>query len=231
MINRITGLIGIVLICIAIIVGIEKTISMILLSIGTSILASAIVSGLNEHYIIQQNDALKMTEQWGLKKIYQTRAEINCETNELLKTTQVLSICAMGMKGFRDAQGKNVEACILRGMRLRILTIDPNSDILSQIDNYEGVTVGSTKSDIEALVMWIRKLKEKEIFENQIQLKHYDNYPYEFYFNMDGVVFTGPYQNKTSQQTITYQYAARTLGSNKYEQLFESLWENANDAI
>lgn len=42
---------------------------------------------------------------------------------------------------------------------------------------------------------------------------------------MDGIVFTGPYQNKTSQQTITYKYDKNTKGAKVYIEYFDSLWE------
>lgn len=51
-INTITGLVGVVAILIAIVFGVDKTIPMVVLSIGTSVLASAIVSGLNSRYLI-----------------------------------------------------------------------------------------------------------------------------------------------------------------------------------
>lgn len=214
-----------VLILISIIVGVDKTISVILLSIGTSTLASAIVSFLNYRYLIRQNDATQIIDMWGINKIYSTRAEINVETNELLKHTKKLEMCAMGLKGFRDAQGKTIEERVKEGMFIKILTLDPDSQFLSIIDKTEGLIIGSTKTDIISLIEWVDKLKKLQIVENQILIKTYDHYPYDFYFNMDGIVFTGPYQNKTSQQTITYKYDKNTKGSKVYIEYFDSLWE------
>ena len=222
--NVITGLCGGILILIAIIIGADKIPAVILLSIGTSILASTVVSALNSRYLIQQNNASQLVEHWGIDKIYQTRDEINTETNGLLTHTKNLEICAMGLKGFRDAKGKIVEKRITEGMSLKILTLDPNSSFLHMVDQTEGVVSGATKADIESLIEWLTGLKELQIMEGQIQIKTYDHYPYDFYFNMDGVVFTGPYQNKTSQQTITYKYAANTRGANIYKSYFDSLW-------
>lgn len=222
--NIIVGLIGLALILVSIMIGSGKTISIVLLSVGTSVFASAIVSYLNSKYIIQQSNAAQMIEHWGIDKIYEARAEINSETNELLKNTRRLEICAMGLKGFRDAQGKLIEKRIMEGMTLRILTIAPNSNILQMIDQTEGVGVGSTKASIESLLSWVDGLKKRQIYANQIEIKTYDHYPYDFYFCMDGIVFTGPYQAKTSQQTITYKYLANSLGANTFKNYFESLW-------
>lgn len=225
--NTIVGLVGAVVILIAVLIGVEKTFSVVMLSVGTSILASAIVSSLNARYLIQQNTAVQTLERWGLERIYETRAEINAETNKLLQHTTTLDICAMGLKGFRDAQGKAIEKRISEGMLLKILTIDPSSKILLDIDQTEGVAAGSTQATIISLIDWIDELKKIQIRPNQIELKIYDHYPYDFYFCMDGIVFTGPYQAKTSQQTITYKYLANTYGAKTFIDYYNSLWEKA----
>lgn len=223
--NLITGLVGIVLILVSIIIGVNTTIAVILLSVGTSILASAVVTWLHSRYFFRQNNSSQLIQYWGIDKIYKTRSEINTETNELLKQTKKLEICAMGLKNFRDAQGKIIEKRISEGMFLKILTLDPCSSFLPIIDQTENVVIGSTKTDIASLLEWVRSLKKFQIVDNQIEIKTYDHYPYDFYFNMDGIVFTGPYQNKKSQQTITYKFSANTLGAKIYEDYFSSLWE------
>ena len=75
-----------------------------------------------------------IVEHWGLGGIYKQRAEINLFTNKMLKKANRLDICAMGLKGFRDAQGKVVAQRVASGMSLRVLTIDPEGDVLSEID-------------------------------------------------------------------------------------------------
>lgn len=225
--NTITGLFGTILILLAIVWGVDKIISMVMLSIGTSILASAIVSWLNSRYLLQQSIAVQTLEKWGLEQVYEVRADINKETNNLLQHARELEICAMGLKGFRDAQGKVIEERISEGMVLKILTIDPSSAILSDIDKTEGLSDGSTKESIRSLIDWIERIRQKQVKPDQIELKVYDHYPYDFYFCMDGTVFTGPYQAKTSQQTITYKYIANSYGANIFREYYNLLWEKA----
>ena len=55
-------------------------------------------------------------------------------------------------------------------------------------------------------------------------MKFYNHYPYEFYFNVDGVVYVGPYQDKTSQQTITFKFNKNSKGAKCYNEYFERLW-------
>ena len=223
--NIIVGLVGIVLILIAILIGYEKVLGVVLLSIGTSIFATSIVSYLNSRYLIQQSNRAQMVERWGLDKIYEARSEINPETHKLLRKTQNLEICAMGLKGFRDAQEKVVEKRVSEGMYFKILTIDPSSQFLSTIDKTEKASEGYTKDTILSLIQWVKKLQKMQIYDNQVEIKVYDHYPYDFYFCMDGVTFTGPYQTKSSQQTITYKFAPHSLGARKYKDYFDSLWE------
>ena len=225
LINLVVGLIGVIFILSAVLLGTEKTVSIILLSIGTSVFASAIVTWLNSRYLLEKSNAVQLMEQWGIGQIYETRAEINAETNQLLKTTKELEICAMGLKGFRDSQGDLIESRIASGMRLHVLTLSPTCAYLAKIDEEEGLVEGSTKASIEALLRWLNELKEKQIDNNQICVRFYDNYPYDFYFCLDGIVFTGPYQPKTSQQTITYKYRAYSYGAQLFRNYFNMLWE------
>ena len=226
LVNLVVGLIGVVSILAGIILGMDKTISVILVSIGTSMLASAIVTWLSSRYLMTQNRMMVMVERWGLGGIYKQRAEINAFTNKALKRANSLDICAMGLKGFRDAQGKAITQRVTAGMSLRVLTINPNSDVLSEKDKTEGLSVGSTKATIESLIVWISELKSYQTYDGQVELKMYNHYPHDFYFNIDGTVFTGPYQAKTSQQTITYRFNRNAAGARYFVEYFEELWSN-----
>lgn len=226
LVNLVVGLIGALLILVGILVGMDKTISVIIVSVGTSMLASAIVTGLSSQYLINQNRMTVMVERWGIGGIYKQRAEINAFTNKVLKRANSLDICAMGLKGFRDAQGKVIAQRVAAGMSLRVLTINPNSDVLSEIDKTEGLSVGSTKATIESLIAWITELKKYQTYDGQVELRMYNHYPHDFYFNIDGTVFTGPYQAKTSQQTITYRFNRNAEGARYFSEYFEELWSN-----
>ena len=72
LVNLVVGLTGALLIVIGILVGMDKTISVIIVSVGTSMLASAIVTGLSLQYLINQNQMTVMVEHWGLGGIYAT---------------------------------------------------------------------------------------------------------------------------------------------------------------
>jgi hypothetical protein len=225
LVNIIVGTVGVVLILVSLLEAIEDPAQTILLSIGTSILATAIVTGINARYLVSQSKTTAMIEKWGLGGIYTVRAHINTFTNKALLRADKLDICAMGLKGFRDAQGRNVEKRVSGGMNLRILTLDPMNPYLSEIDQREGIAIGSTKTTIESLLLWVSELQRKQKEPGQVQIKTYMDYPHEFYFCIDGTVFIGPYESKTSQQTITYRYNAHGQGARYYSDNFERLWK------
>ena len=204
MIDIILFLVGIVLILLS--VFIKNAIwSTVFISVGTSIIASVVVGVVSLKRIYKQERIKQMIEWWGVESLYDRRAEINTETNIFLQTANKLDIIAMGLKGFRDAQGETVKNRIEHGMKLRILTIDPGSPILNYIDKKEGNMNGYTKQTIEDLIDWLEDLKKHQRYNGQIELKTYNNYPSDFYFNIDNNIYTGPYQNKTSQQTLIQQ--------------------------
>lgn len=226
-VTTIIGLVGLVIIVFSIVYGTGSTLSVILLSVGSSILATTIISLLTYIYQIQETNALETIQKWGVAGIYETRAEINPETNELLKHTEVLEICAMGLSNFRDAQSDLVKKRISKGMSLKILTLDPNSPFLEDIDKAENRPKGYTKQSIEQLLVWLAELKPLQKNKGQIEVRTYNLYPHDFYYCMDGIVYTGPYLPKSSQQTITYKFLAKSKGAAYYQAHFEKLWCDA----
>lgn len=225
LVNVFIACVGIIIIFIATLF--NDIVYTVLISIGTSILATAIVTYLNSKYLMKQSVINEMIQAYGLDGIYKTRAEANLETNELLKKAKSLEISAMGLKGFREAQGRFIAQKVSEGMKIRILTIDPSSLYLSKIDEDESNALGATQRSIEELIEWVRKLKESAVLEGQVEVRTYDRYPHDFYFCIDGDVFTGPYHDKSSQQTITYKYLANTLGANLFTENFNEQWEKS----
>lgn len=218
-------LIGVILILISIIVGTEKVIAVIMLSIGTSILASCVFSLINSFYEAKEDEIKKLYKKWGLVGIYKTRAEMNSYSNKQLENANYLEICAMGLKSFRDAQSETIKNRVKEGMRIKILTINPESNYTFAVDKTEEVNTGSTKESINSLIKWVEELKIIQKYDRQIEIQFYDHYPYDFYFCIDNNIYIGPYQNKLSQQTITYRFMSDSEGYSYYKNYFNNLWE------
>lgn len=146
-VNIITGCVGIILILSSILMKVTNTCGIVFLSIGASILASAIVTFISSRYLLKQNHLSDLINRWGIQNIYLARAEMNPYSNELLKYTNKLDIIAFGLKGFRESQGIFIKDRVSKGMRLRILTINQESEYLIEIDNNENLSHGATKKN------------------------------------------------------------------------------------
>lgn len=225
--NIIVCFVGIFFILVSVIIGTGNTISIIFISIGTSILASGVISFINYFSKIREENYKHMLRYWGLSEIYKTRAEMNSESNKELKKAKTLEICAMGLKGYRDAQTPLIKSRVSKGLNIKILTLSPDSKYALEIDKTEGILEGSTKDSIKELIKWIDEIKKEQKYDGQIELRTYDHYPYDFYFSIDGNLYIGPYQNKTSQQTITYRFKKDSEGYKYYKNYFDILWQNS----
>ena len=124
----ITGLVvlivGVVLIPLDIFV--IKTETHLWISIGCSLIASALVILLNDFVV----DKVKINplDDWKIEKIYSTRAEKNADSDpELDKAHYQVDGIAFGLKSFRTKQTKRVESCLKRGVNFRLITMSPES--------------------------------------------------------------------------------------------------------
>jgi hypothetical protein len=227
-VNIITFLTGVILVLLALLLDIQKTVGLIFVSIGTSIIASSVVVYLSSKYLFKQNRIKEIIEIWGLSGIYKTRAEMNISSNvKLRNANECIDIIAFGLKGFRETQSQLIEDKIRRGMKIRIVTINPNSKYLSQREKDEKEIDGQIKNTVEQLTEWVFNLKKNQIKQDQVQIKYYDTLPFDFYFRIDNNVFIGPYlYGISSQQTISYEITGNKEGFNYYTTYFERIWNN-----
>ena len=167
-------------------------------------------------------------EKWGLERIYYTRAEQNTDTDpQLRKAKYKLDAVVFGLKSFRDKHGHLVEECMKRGVKIRILTMDPEGVYIQQREKEEKVAAGSIKQTIEQLVDWADKMNS-QFKKGSIEIKGYNCMTLDFYWRVDDSICIGPYWYGTdSQQTITYKFRddyKNGLGFKQYEEYFEKLW-------
>jgi len=230
--NVITFLIGVVLVLIATFIGLSKIGGIILVSIGTSIIASSIVVYLSSKYLFKQNRIKDIIEKWGLNGIFRTRAEMNESTNEKLKdSVNNLDIIAFGLKNFRDNQDDLIKNKVLSGMQIRILTSDTESQFIAQREIDEGQVAGQIKNTIIQLTHWVDNLKQVQTYQKQVQIKYYNSLPLDFYFKVDNAIFIGPYlYGRDSQQTISYEFCSNSQGYEYYANYFERLWNDGSFA-
>ncbi|MDY0361433.1 MAG: hypothetical protein RBR08_08270 [Desulforegulaceae bacterium] len=201
----------------------------ILLSIGCSLIASSVVSYLTSKYLVRMNRIKHIVEHWGLAAIFETRQEMNRSTDIAFESLEKnLDIIAWGLKSFRDAKDKIVREKVKRGLKIRFVTLHPDSEYIKQRENDEKEVPGQIRNTILNLQEWIDDLRTIAPNPDNIQVKYYNSLPEDFYFRVDDHIFIGPYlYGISSQQTISYEFQAPAKGASYYKEYFERLWNDS----
>lgn len=230
----ITGLIIFVLGILSVLLDIFmlKTEQNIWISIGCSLLASGIV--ILATALLVERKPIDHLEEWGLEKIYETRAEKNKDSDPKLDRAKKRVDCvAFGLKSFRTKHTKKVETLLSNGVNVRILTMNPTGDnaFLKQRELEENESEGQIKNSIEQLVKWADDLNSKN-YKGNITIKGYKCMTLDFYWRVDDELYIGPYwYGVGSQQTITYKFKGDKKGFEVYSEYFENLWNDEDNTI
>jgi len=202
------------------------------ISIGCSLLASGIVI-LATALLVDVNK-VDYLEEWGLEKIYKTRAEKNTDSDpQLEKAKSQVDAVAFGLKSFRTTQNKRVEKALKNGVNFRILTMNPDEDnlFLAQREAEEGELTGQIKKSIDDLVSWANILNARP-YKGKIEVRGYKCMTLDFYWRVDDELYVGPYwYGRGSQQTITYKFGKDKKGFELYTDYFEELWTDKDNAV
>lgn len=195
------------------------------ISIGCSLIASALVL-LFTTMLIERVPFNPLNE-WKIERIFATRAEKNSDSDpELEHIEYCLDGIAFGLRSFRSKQTKRIELCLQRGVNIRLLTMDPNSDFVKQREREENETEGQITHTINELVKWADDLNAKS-HKGKIVVKGYKCMTLDFYWRLDDTLYIGPYlYGIPSQQTITFKFNKGGKGFQTYIDYFESLWDN-----
>lgn len=209
-----------------------KTKQNIWISIGCSLLASGIV--ILAQAILIDGKRENPLDEWGLEKIYETRAEKNKESDpELDKAKEQVDAIAFGLKSFRTKHTKRVEKILKKGVNVRILTMNPDKEniFLKQREIEEEETEGQIRNSIEQLVSWANTLNSRN-YQGKIEVKGYKCMTLDFYWRVDDDIYIGPYwYHVGSQQTITYKFHKGRKGFDTYTEYFETLWNDDENTI
>lgn len=229
LVNLICFLVGIVLIAAGIIVDYyHKNLGVILISVGSSMVASTVIIYLSSKYLMRKRQIQDLIDNWGLIGIFKTRAEMNVRANITFEDVKKeLDMIAFGLRAFRNAKGHEIEEKVRQGLRIRILTINPYSPYVAQRERDENEVRGQITKTILDLHEWIKKLKTLSSNKDNIQIKFCDNLTIESYYRQDDYIYTGPYlYGKPSQQTISYEYKRDSIGFEYWIRYFQNLWDD-----
>lgn len=192
------------------------------ISVACSILASNVIMYLTSEYMLRSKRRVELIDKWGVESLYKTRAEMNAPINAALADCKkTIDIVAFGLRSFRETKNEEVDDLLSSGVKIRILTLDPDSKMAGFVDEREDALQGVTKQSIEDLIKWVGE-KEKS---GSIEIKKYDFLPLDFYFRIDDRVYVGPYlKYYSSQQTISYEFSFGE-GFLYWSKYFDKVWE------
>lgn len=197
------------------------------INVGCSLLASGLVISLNAWLVERSSE--DPLERWGISRIYQTRGKMNedCD-DDLNRASKQVDVVAFGIKSFRTTQEKLTKKLLKKGVNFRIITMDPESEFISQREKEEGEVPGQIQNTVESLVTWANNLNKLNSSKGKISVKGYSCMTLDFYWRVDDAVYFGPYwYGVGSQQTVSYRYEKGGFGFDMYTDYFEKLWSNS----
>jgi hypothetical protein len=228
LVNLAILLLGIMLVLLSFGVKSNSQASVVLISVGTSIVSTAIVSFMVGLYSVDSWLSRDELARWRLSSIYKTRAEMNRSASAaLVSCRRQIDIAAFGLKGFRETQTTVVQGKVRSGVRIRILCPHPDSPFVSAREESEREVSGQIRKTILALEEWVQELQKLAINKDQVQLKYYNALPLDLYYRIDRTLYVGPYlHGYGSQQTISLEFEQPGEGFEYWEEYFDTLWHD-----
>jgi hypothetical protein len=202
-----------------------QTVTHVWISIGCSLIASGLVIVLNA--LLVNKIPYNPLDEWGIEKIYETRAEKNKDSDpKLVDVEHCIDAVAFGLSSFRNKHTKEITECLERGVQIRILTMDPQGSFVEQRSREENEVPEQIRHTINQLIDWADQLNDKG-YKGKIIVKAYSCMTLDFYWRMDGELYVGPYwYGVKSQQTITYKFVEGKAGFKQFSKYFEDLWDD-----
>jgi len=189
----------------------------ILLGVGTSLCSAAIVSFINLRYYHSIFSSEELSSKWGLKAIYEYRAQLNERMNSLIENgaQEIDGIVQGGITSLRQNLQSKLLKKIKDGLEIRLL--------IPHLDKPIG---GAVHTKTEDLISWHRTLPL--LIRDKVKIKEYFGVPQDLYFRVDDVIKVGPYLiDRAGSQTITYEFDHNSRGGQYYSNYFDELWEKS----
>ena len=219
-------LIGIIAIIISFIVKDTGKVFSTINGIGVSLLLSGIL-GVFMNILFSRKDAkYKVCEEWKIKNIYFSRTIANITVDSYQQSAKKnVDIIAFGLSSWRQSKESLIDNMLSNGVKIRIITMNPDNPILTMRDQAEGKPEGYTKKSI----MELRTFFKKTSIRKKVKIKYHNDLPLDLYFRVDNHVFVGPYLfGKDSQQMITCEFEKGGKGFDYYTNYFDSLWNGTS---
>lgn len=233
-VNYLIGAIGAICILLGIVFHCYEVTSTIILSIGTSILATSIVTYINAKYMLKLRHVEKLISKWKIHNLYKTKADMNTlgANIALEQCSDSIDIIAEGLSNYRTAQGDTLKNKILRhNVTVRIISCDSPEMLRqrSQDESSSGIDDGKNAvQKVKELHQWVEQLhKELGDHSDAIRIRYHASYPGFSYLRIDNHIFVSTnLWRKQSQQSFAIEFIADGEGGKYFQNYFENLWES-----
>jgi len=193
----------------------------ILISIGTSLIASGVIILLDiVREILKDNITNRISNvfyQAGLTKIYYKR-DID-DYDKLIKNLKSdLKITGYSLRSFFDSFEEIIKEKSKAGVKIYILVTDPNSEFAKNREKLEGNREGTFKDSLDKI---FTRTKGTDIVMKKI------NMPLTtMIFKIDKTMYVGPHLfHKASKATHTFELTSSGELFKEYEKEFDKLWD------
>ena len=233
LVNLVVGGLGVIGILIGIALKDQSPWDTIFLSVGTSMLATAIVTKINASYLVKSQRVEKLISTWQLYNIYKTKADMNTiDANRALEQCRdSIDIIGEGLSTYIAAQGNVLRDKLLKeGVKVRIISCDSAEMLeLRAKDESRGWKEGSIAvGKVLALKEWVEKLREElGDKEENLQIHYHSTYPGLSYLRIDSMLFiSANLWRKPSQQSFAICFTDKGEGGKYFKEYFEDIWMN-----
>ncbi len=195
------------------------------LSVGGSMIASALISILVYLYLRNNENKYGVVDEWGISGIG-LRQDMNKTINKHLDKMKIeMCIIALGMKSFLSAKEDILKEKLKNGVNIKILTMDPESEQVAVRESAERVASGAIKRNVTDMLAWVDEIKRRQDIKGNIEVRKYDGEIMDTYQCIDGEVFVGPHEpKKVSQQSITFHFKKGSKGADYFQKNFNRAW-------
>lgn len=236
-VNRMVGWIGLACTLLGFLVqNFNGDIGTILLSVGASILATALVTCINAKYMMKTQRMEGLISIWRLHDIYESKAEMNNpDANAALEQCKdSIDIIAEGLFNYITMKGDVLKEKILKnGVKVRIISCD--SDEMLRLRARDEIGPESSGDDavtkVKKLDQWIgdihKELEKEGRDKENVQICYHSSYPGFSYLRIDAMSFVSAnLWGKPSQQCFAISFEGNGKGDTYFRKYFEKLWNN-----
>lgn len=196
-------------------------------SFSTAIIASGIVGFVYFFYMKAEKryeHVADLVDNWGLMDIYPNRKDEDLYRKYLQKSSSQIDIQAISLSRLYDDLGDEIEMAAKSGVQVRILLIDPDSEICNWIEQTH-TTYEDLSSKIESSTRNYLQMDTENI-----SVRYYHKLPVN-YFRIDDRAFFGPYFTTSSRNTTTMFADANRGLATDYSNNFNDIWENHSESV